>query len=42
VSHVPSPVERFGIEENVKMTAAHTTMGSQTVRSRDLVTGARC
>src|SRR2546423_14965844 len=36
VSHVPSPVERSGIDENVKMTAAHMRTGSQTVRSRDL------
>jgi hypothetical protein len=35
VSHVPSPLERLGIEENVKMTAAQTTTGSQTVSRRD-------
>ena len=28
-SHVPSPVPRSGIEENEKMTAAHTRTGSQ-------------
>jgi hypothetical protein len=42
VSHVPRPLERLGIEENAKMTAAHTTTGSQTVRSRDLAIAARC
>src|SRR5437762_9656053 len=39
LSHVPSPVERLGIEENAKMTAAQTRTGSQTVRSRDLAIG---
>jgi hypothetical protein len=42
VSQVPSPLERLGIEENVKMTAAQTRTGSQSVRSRDLAIGARC
>ena len=38
VSHVPRPVERLGIEESVKMTAAQATTGSQTVSARELVT----
>jgi hypothetical protein len=29
VSHVPRPVLRLGIDENVKMTAAQMTTGSQ-------------
>jgi hypothetical protein len=36
VSQVPSPVERLGIEEKVKITAAHTITGSQ-VRKRGRV-----
>src|SRR4029077_17017720 len=40
VSHVPSPVERWGIEEKAKITAAHANTGSQTVRTRDRVIAA--
>jgi hypothetical protein len=32
---VPRPVDRLGIDENVKISAAHRTTGSQTVRTRD-------
>ena len=35
VSHVPRPVDRLGIDEKVKISAAHRTTGSQTVRTRD-------
>src|SRR3954452_1742359 len=37
-SHVPSPVERLGIDESVKMRAAQRTTGSQCVSARESVT----
>jgi hypothetical protein len=39
---VPRPVERLGIAENVKITAAHANTGSHTVAKRDLAIGGRC
>jgi hypothetical protein len=35
MSQVPSPVLRLGIDENVKMTAAQTTTGSQSESARE-------
>src|SRR5205809_1261958 len=40
VSQVPSPVDRLGIDEKAKITAAHAKTGSHTVRTRDLATAA--
>src|SRR5436190_616393 len=37
VSHTPSPLERCGMDENAKITAAHANTGSHTVTTRDLV-----
>ena len=34
-SQVPSPVVRLGIEEKMKMTAAHTITGSQSESARE-------
>jgi hypothetical protein len=43
VSQTPSPLERLGIDENAKITAAQATTGSHTVSTRDLVViGGRC
>jgi len=35
VSQPPSPVLRLGMDENVKMTAAHTSTGSQAEKARE-------
>src|SRR3954471_22141946 len=40
VSQVPSPVDRLGIDEKAKITAAHAKTGSHTVRTRDRATAA--
>src|SRR5204863_9868992 len=37
VSHTPSPLERCGMDENAKITAAHANTGSHTVTTRDLI-----
>jgi hypothetical protein len=42
VSQTPSPLERLGIEEKAKITAAHASTGSQSVSTRDLAIAARC
>jgi hypothetical protein len=42
VSQAPSPLERLGIEEKTKITAAHASTGSHRVSTRDLAIAARC
>jgi hypothetical protein len=42
VSHTPNPLESAGIDERVKITAAQTTTGSQTMRTRDRAIATRC